>query len=791
MGPEVPGELSVLLALAANVMAGVAFLLAATWKRSFESMAERSYHLFTFFTTLAVIYLFYLFFSHNYAFKYVYDYNELSQPFFYILSGFWGGQEGTYLLWVFFNALCGYALMRHAGRYKLHAMAVFSVVNLFLLVILVKLSPFALLPTAAADGLGLNPLLRDPWMVIHPPIMFLGYATAAAPFSIALAALLTNDYSDWIKRAFPWVASCALMLGAGNILGGYWAYKTLGWGGYWGWDPVENASLVPWVVSLALIHGLVIERKNGALRKTNLLLTALVFLLVVYGTFLTRSGVLADFSVHSFVDLGINMYLIGFMILFAAMTLVIFAVRAGQIKTAPLDYSFYGSEFSRYMGLMVLLIFGLVVLFWSSLPIISSAFLSEPRAADIATYNSFALPLAALMAFLLTIAPHLKHAQQDLSIARNKIYTVLIASTAVGFGLFYFALSAGLTFSILFALIVGGMLVYVLKPALRKRLIPALAAFLVTIGIAVALGVRNYLYLLFFATAAMAAVSNGIAIGSFLPGRWKRVGGRLTHFGFGLLLLGVMASSAYDSSDRLVIEKGQRATSETFGLSIQYQGMEHDIEFANNELILNLEDGSGPVEIRPQLYYSERMGGIMRKPSIERSFLHDMYLAPEQVQPSDASNDLVMRKGETRQFGDIELTFVGFEMGNHEQTAGGNLRVTAALSFKYGEEEVEARPALLYGQDDRGQPLLEQLPDTVTIGDRSFDAMIEQIQADQGMVALSIPALMPQGQLERLIISISKKPMINLVWAGTTLILLGTLLVYLRRREERDITAVD
>ena len=385
----------------------------------------------------------------------------------------------------------------------------------------------------------------------------------------------------------------------------------------------------------------------------------------------------------------------------------------------------------------------------------------------------------------------MKHAQQDLSNARNKIYAVLIASTAVGFGLFYFALSAGLTFSILFSLIVGGMLVYVLKPDLRKGLIPALATFLVTIGIAVALGVRDYLYLLFFATAAMATVSNGIAIGGFLPGRWKLVGGRLTHFGFGLLLLGVMASSAFDTTERLVIEKGQSAMAESFGLSIQYQGMENDIEYANNELILELDDGSGAVEIRPQLYYSERMGGIMRKPSIERSLLHDMYLAPEQVQPTDDSQDLVLRKGEVRQFGDIELTFVGFEMGDHEQTSGGDLRVTAALSFRSGEEEVEARPAVLYGQDDHGQLVLEHLPDTVTIGNHSFDAMIDQILADQGMVALSIPALMPQGQLERLILSISKKPMINLVWAGTTLILLGTLLVFLRRREERDITAVD
>lgn len=286
-------------------------------------------------------------------------------------------------------------------------MAVFSLINLFLLSILVRLSPFALLPTPAADGLGFNPLLRDPWMVVHPPVIFVGYTMAAVPLSIALSALLTQDYSDWVRRVFPWVAVCSLMLGAGNILGGYWAYKTLGWGGYWGWDPVENSSLVPWVISLALLHGLILERRNGALRKTNLLLAAFVFLLVVYGTFLTRSGILADFSVHSFVDLGVNIYLVSFMVLFALMSLALFGSRVRSIQSALVNYHCFGRQFSMFAPLVVLFIFGIVVLFWSSLPILTSAISSEPRSANIPTYNSFALPLMIVMAYLLMLSPFL------------------------------------------------------------------------------------------------------------------------------------------------------------------------------------------------------------------------------------------------------------------------------------------------------------------------------------------------------------------------------------------------
>jgi cytochrome c-type biogenesis protein CcmF len=177
-----------------------------------------------------------------------------------------------------------------------------------------------------------------------------------------------------------------------------WAYEELGWGGYWAWDPVENSSFIPWFVSLGLLHGLVLDKRTGALRKTNILLAALIFILVVYGTFLTRSGVLADFSVHSFVNLGVNVFLIGFLILFVVMTVALFASRVKALGHVPLSYNIYGRDFFLFAGLLILFVFGMIVLFWTSLPLITSIFSSNPRAADIATYNSFALPFAILFA---------------------------------------------------------------------------------------------------------------------------------------------------------------------------------------------------------------------------------------------------------------------------------------------------------------------------------------------------------------------------------------------------------
>ena len=784
MGPDVPGQLMIWLALAMNMLSGGAFLLVARGKEHLLSLAVRAYYAFVLFTTLAVLDLFYLFFSHNYAFKYVYEYSERSQPFFYILSAFWGGQEGTYLLWLFLCALWGFLILRRGGTYINYGMAVYSLANLFLLFLLIKLSPFALLPTPALDGLGLNPLLRDPWMVIHPPIMFVGYAATAVPFAIALAAMIKNNYSDWVTRVFPWVATVALFLGMGNVMGGYWAYKTLGWGGYWAWDPVENTSLVPWLISLALLHGLIIERRTGALRRSNLLLSVFLFMLVVYGTFLTRSGVLADFSVHSFTDLGINVNLIGFMAFFAVFSLALFLYRARRIQSAPVDYNYFGREFSLVASTAVLFVFGLIVLFWSSLPILSGWFSNEPRAAEIATYNSFAIPLSTIMAFLLTLAPLVKFSGFRLKDGVKKCLIVFAFAAVIGFGLFYLILDAGLDFAVVFTLIVTGMAVYLFNPEFRRPLVPALTLFVVTLIIALLAGVKDHMMLLFYATAAMSIVPNLNHLAGYLPGRLKLAGAPLTHFGFGLMLIGVMASSAYETTERLVIEQGQPVESQAYNLTIGYDGMMYDIDHPNNQLLMSMDDGSGPHEIRPELYYPKRMDGIMRKPYISRSLIYDLYLAPLQVDEGEASAGLVLKKGEPLKQGDYTFTLSGFEIGGHEQMGASGMSVAAVIDVVDGSLTKTIRPRVLQGGGEASTSSVQSEAAALDLGGQTYQVSIVQIMADQGAVALDIPGLASDSKPPKLILDITKKPLIILVWIGTTLILLGSLITIYRRRSE-------
>jgi cytochrome c-type biogenesis protein CcmF len=774
---QAPGELLIWFALTFNIVAGIAFAMRALGNHSFEPLARRAYHIFTISVAGAAVWLYVLFFTHNYAFKYIYEYSERSQSFLYIVSGFWGGQEGTYLLWLLFNAVFGYLLVKKAAQYRYWAMAVYATVNMFFLILLVRLSPFAYLDHWEADGLGLNPLLRDPWMAIHPPIIFVAYSIAALPFVIALAALIKNDFSQWNKVVFPWVAVTAASLAAGNILGGFWAYKTLGWGGYWGWDPVENSSLVPWIISLALLHGMIIERRTSALRRTNLVLSAVVFLLVVYGTFLTRSGVLQDFSVHSFTDLGITGLLVGFMLFFLVMAAGLFILRSGNIQSTALSYNFFGREFLLFSGLATLLVFGLVVLFWMSLPLLTGVFAATPSAADIATYNAFAQPLAVVIAVLLAISPFANFATFRLESWKMKLAIVSAIAVVVAGILAALASVDKVVVAITALLTVLGLGMALWRRDWLVLLIPSLATGLLSVVICLISGVREPLHLMFFGVAAVALVSNVRLMIDILQSNWRLAGGQITHFGFAVMLIGVLASSAFTTSQKVVLTRGESKSA--MGYQIVYGGLAHEITRPNNEVMLSLDHDGNKFEGRPQLYFSERMGGMMKKPFISRALLHDTYFSPEEIK-EPTNEPLMLNKGEPLVLGAVTLTFLGFEIGQHGGTAS-SMKVTAKLESKSNDTTVLLAPARIHQTGPDGQPMMVSEPASLKVGDQTYQIEIQSILADQGAVALSVPGLSDPNQVERLILDVSNKPLINLVWAGALLILIGTVVAFLRR----------
>ncbi len=781
MGLHIAGQLLLVWALGANLAAGYGFFQAARGQKQWLNLGQLSYHVLFAAAIVASALLYYLIFTHNFAFEYVYGYSDSELPFFYLLSAFWGGQEGTYLLWLLLSVAFGYAILRRGGQYTYHAMTFYALVNLFFTVMLLKVSPFAFLEFYAPEGAGLNPLLQDPWMVIHPPMMFVGYAMAGVPFALAMAALVKGDYSDWIRRVFPWAALVALFLAAGNILGGYWAYKTLGWGGYWAWDPVENSSLVPWFASLALLHGLVLERRSGgALRRSNLLLAAFTFWLVIYGTFLTRSGVLSDFSVHSFIDLGQNSYLVGFLALYALITLVVFAWRQRTAGFQSLNYNFWGKPFSLFAAMTLLFIFSMIVLVWSSLPILTKIFGAEPRAADIGTYNSFALPIAIIYSMLLTLSPLLTFKPETPPRWRFILMVCVGASAVAGVLIALLVSGANVVFAVLFTIVMTGLMLGLAKREIGTKMLPSAAVFVITAIVCFMVEIENYLYMLFFSTAMAAVASNVVAFVKLVPGQWRAAGAHLTHFGFGIMLVGVLASSAYDSSDRVQLDRGQ--PSETYGLSVTYEGMEHDIQWPKNGLKLAIVDNGNEYQGRPQFYFSERMRGYMKRPYIQRHLLEDIYFSPQDIRQGAAPDEgLVLSKQEPAEVGGYRFHFVGFDMGEHESQD--QMKVTARVIAQHGNHADTLLPARTFLMGESGATEMDH-PAEFGHEPNTYFMSIKQIMADQGAVMVDIPGLLDEAGKETLLMDVSRKPLINLVWLGTTLIMLGGLVVFYRRRKE-------
>jgi len=329
----------------ATVLALVAFAAAVSWARGNAGSRRAfawSYHGMTFCLGLASALLMASILGHDFRFEYVASYSSRDLPLIYLISSFWAGQSGTYLLWALLAALVGYVLFRKRSWEPAMVMAVYVPTIGFLLGLMLVPAgnPFTMLDHAPPDGRGLNPLLQDPWMASHPPLIFLGYAAMTVPAVLALVALLRRKDEPWVGPALRWSLLGFVGLGAGIVLGGFWAYKVLGWGGYWGWDPVENASLIPWIVVTALLHGLLVQKFSGALRRTNLVLALAGYLLVLYATFLTRSGVLADFSVHSFPQGDIYRVLVAIMLIALAASVVAFLrARVPLGRDVPLAFS--------------------------------------------------------------------------------------------------------------------------------------------------------------------------------------------------------------------------------------------------------------------------------------------------------------------------------------------------------------------------------------------------------------------------------------------------------------------
>src|SRR5437867_3132802 len=341
---------------------------------------------------------------HDFSFQYVADHTSRELPLRYSLTAFWGGQEGSLLLWLL--VLCGYSAAavlttRRVARDLLAwTVPVLAFVGTFFAFMLVFVSsPFATQP-APADGAGLTPSLQNPYMAIHPPMLYLGYVGLTIPFAFAMGALLSRRTDErWIVATRRWTLAAWAFLGVGQLLGAHWAYVEIGWGGYYAWDPVENAALMPWLAATAYLHSVMIQEKRGMLRVWNMVLVALAFCLSIFGTFLTRSGVIQ--SIHSFAKSPLGAWFLAFICVVSLGSVALIVFRLPLLRSKTRLESLVSREATFLYNNLLLVALCLTILWGVLYPILSQALRGNQRSVSGPYYDfflhTFGLPLLLLL----------------------------------------------------------------------------------------------------------------------------------------------------------------------------------------------------------------------------------------------------------------------------------------------------------------------------------------------------------------------------------------------------------
>lgn len=495
----------------------------ASWRR----FSRISFYIHGVSATLIAISLFEIIYNHRYEYFYAYSHSSKALPVHYMISSFWEGQEGAFILWIFWNVVLGGILIKTNKFWEAPVMIVFALVQAFLVSMILGVvigdlkigsSPFILLRDATQapifqmnpdfvpeDGTGLNPLLQNIWMVIHPPTLFLGYASTLVPFAFLMGGLVTKRYSEWIRPALPWAIFSAMILGMGIIMGAYWAYVTLNFGGYWNWDPVENAVYVPWLVLVAAIHTMITFKKSATALKTSIILVIMTFILVLYATFLVRSGVLGDASVHSFTDLGLSGQLLIYMLFFLLVAIVL-SVRAWKyIPTSEKEASVYSREFWVFIGATTLSLMAFQVILPTSIPVWNTLVESfggisnmAPPADQIEFYTKFQLWFAVVLALLTAVGQFFWWQKMDKQTLKDTLVT------------------------------------------------PYIVSVLISAAVIVLAKVYDWKYIIIVLAGTFTIVANAVILFKILKkSTFKLAGGSLAHIGLGMVLIGIMFSSGY------------------------------------------------------------------------------------------------------------------------------------------------------------------------------------------------------------------------------------------------------
>ncbi len=797
------GQFFVILSFGSALLSAIAYYFAAQHRDEVQSW--KTIGRISFWVNLVAVIgigscLYYIIYNHLFEYHYAWAHSSRSLPTHYIISSFWEGQEGSFWLWMFWQMILGVVLLFKAKSWESPVMAVVMLCQAILGSMLLGIevfgervgsSPFILLRQAVsdpvfelpnylgmiADGTGLNPLLQNYWMVIHPPALFLGFASMIVPFAYAAAGLWQKRYKEWMTPGLPWALFAVMTLGAGIIMGSFWAYEALNFGGFWAWDPVENASIIPWFTLIAAVHVMVAYRNSGHSYFTATFLAMISFVLVIYASFLTRSGILGETSVHSFTDLGLFWQLIFFNGVFFFIMVWMLAVHKKNMPSTKREEDIYSREFWLFIGALVLVIACVQIIATTSIPVFNAVFGTSvaPPIDPIQHFNKWQAGFAVIVALLSGFAQFMKYKRTS----SRKFFMEALTTLAI-------------------AVVLAALTVWVTKVY------------------------TNLMYILLVFASSYAIVANARILIAAFRGKWKLAGSSVAHIGFGLLLIGALVAAATNEvisvnqsgyiavagfdqveqpGDNLFLTEGEPVQMGDYrityvGDSVAPPNVYYKINYER------IDEESGRViesfQLRPFAQNNPAMGGLIGTPDTRHYLSHDIYTLITAAQAETHA----LAAGELDGLSGLdeyeEPAVYEVNIGDTMRYRNGFLVVTGVnrdatiQNIPKGEDDIFVGMQLtVYAADGE---TYETEPVFIIRDGNVYD--FGKDVADQGL-KLRFTNIMPERDKLELMVyqkpipekkwvvfKAIKFPFINFFWAGTIVMTIGFFLAIFRRNKE-------
>jgi cytochrome c-type biogenesis protein CcmF len=800
------GHFFIVLSLVASLVATFSYFKSAQSKNDIDGGYWKKLARYAFITECISVFsifaiLFYIISNHLFEYKYAWQHSSRSLEVKYLLACFWEGQEGSFLLWSVWHCVLGLILIKTTKKWESSVMTVVSFAQFCLATMLAGLyvfghkigsNPFILLRESEVfssapgmhidfdinnpvrpdymslkqmqDGNDLNPLLQNYWMVIHPPVLFLGFASTIVPFAFAIAGLWTKKFGEWIKPALPWTLFSAAVFGIGIMMGAAWAYEALTFGGYWAWDPVENASLVPWLILVSGIHTMLIYKHSGHSLRSSFLFLILSFFFVLYSTFLTRSGILGETSVHAFTDLGMNLQLLLYLLIFSLPAFVLFASRYRDIPAIHKEENSSSREFWMFIGSLVFFLSALVIIGKTSLPVFNKIFgtkIAPPEDQEYA-YNQIQIFVAIILGLLTAVGQYLRYKQTPLrsfwkGIGIPTIIATVVAALVLQFGDINYNKQTG--------------------------------GFLIAIWVAVA-------------AAVYAIIANAAYLWVGLKGKLKLSGGSISHLGFGCVLLGILLSSSKKeilSYNRggipIALGADPKEAGENLTLikGFPMEMGKYDVTYVSDSIhpkkqqwyyTIHFKSRTDDEEftLKPNAFVNYKGNeGLMANPDSKHYWDHDVFTYISEVPNPDRPRDTSSFQTKTLKPGDSVFYSQGYMVLEDVKArdnlpvelfgTDGSLHEAPVRIFSKTGSIFSLTPTLAKAKGN-----LLAIPDTVA--SEGLILRLEKVNPDK---TIELGLKESDAVLQYVVLKAYKFPFINLLWFGVILTAIGIFISMARR----------